>query len=148
MATNEKISELNGGTPYAAALAADDLMVMVDVSDTSEAASGTTKSVKKQHVFMPNARTISSGPGTQTLHDDLVFLDPTSGAFTFNLLAAATWVKPLRVKNIADPSSSANNVTLDGDSSELIDFATTYALAPGETLLLVPRGSKVEIIGR
>jgi hypothetical protein len=57
----------------------------------------------------------------------VVFADATSGAFTITLPPAAT--ETGRVYHIKKIDSSANAVTIDGDSAETIDDSTTVELA-------------------
>lgn len=58
--------------------------------------------------------------------DHLVVCDAASGAITVNLPALSG--NEGRVITVKKTDNAANNVTLDGDSSETIDGATTYAL--------------------
>lgn len=59
--------------------------------------------------------------------DYAIFADATSGAITVNLPAvAASSGRQLEVKKV---DASGNAVTLDGNSSETIDGATTLAIA-------------------
>lgn len=59
--------------------------------------------------------------------DYLILVDATGGARTITLPKAETWAGfPLVVKKV---DSSANAVTIDGNGSETIDGATTYALS-------------------
>ena len=60
--------------------------------------------------------------------DKLILADATSGAITIALLAAATAGDGFQIA-IKKTDSSANAVTLDGNSSETIDGNTTLALS-------------------
>lgn len=64
---------------------------------------------------------------TATLADDVILCDATSAAFTVTLPAAASSTG--KILTIKKTDSSANAVTLDGNSSETIDGATTKKLA-------------------
>lgn len=64
----------------------------------------------------------------ETDRDKLILVDATSGAITISLLAAATAGTGFQVA-IKKTDSSANAVTIDGNSSETIDGATTLALS-------------------
>lgn len=73
-------------------------------------------------------RTISAGGNTLSNDDRIILLNPTSASFTQNLPACASARVGLWLfKNIALPSNG-NIVTLDADSTELIDDAETLAL--------------------
>lgn len=70
---------------------------------------------------------VASKTSTYTAADENVILcDASSGAFTINLPAAASFTDRQYV--IKKTDSSANAITIDGNSSETIDGATTQAL--------------------
>lgn len=69
----------------------------------------------------------TDSPYTVLATDSVIIADATSGAITVNLPAVSgTDGRTIRVKKI---DSSANAVTLDGNSSETIDDATTRVLS-------------------
>ncbi len=89
--------------------------------------------------FVTTIRTISAAGSSLVSTDIMVLLDPTSGAFTQMLPAAATLTGvSFDFKNIA----TANNVTLDGNSTELIDAAETLVLQPGDAVRIYSNGTK------
>ena len=68
---------------------------------------------------------VSSGPTAQVATDDLVKLDATGGAFTYNLLAlASAQRKPHYFKRL----NAGANPTIDADGAETIDGAGTLVL--------------------
>lgn len=60
-------------------------------------------------------------------HQGLYLVDATAGAVTVNLPAAAS--SSGYSVTVKKTDSSVNAVTLDGDTTETIDGATTYALS-------------------
>ncbi len=79
------------------------------------------------------ARTISAASNALVSTDRIVFLDPTSAGFTQLLPAVAGFPVGFTVilKNIA---TNGNVVTLDADSTELIDNAQTLDLQSDPTM--------------
>ena len=75
------------------------------------------------------AKTDSDSPVTIAVADEAKFFtgDCTSGAITFNLPAAASAGDKFTVL-ICKIDSSSNDITIDGNSSETINGATTYTL--------------------
>jgi len=92
-----------------------------------------------------SAQTISAAGTTLTSSDVLVFLNPTSAAFTQDIpaVAAIGTGAVLYLKNIA---TNSNIVTLDGASSELVGDYTTMPLRPGEGVYLYNNGTKWEVL--
>lgn len=81
----------------------------------------------------------------ETDRDKLIRVDATSGAVTISLLAAATAGDGFQVA-VKKVDSSANAVTLDGNSSETIDGGATLALANQyEVAVLTSDGSNWHI---
>ena len=66
----------------------------------------------------------SSTPYTVVATDYTILVDTSGGAFTVNLPACSGQTRILNIKKI---SADANALTLDGDSSETIDGATTQS---------------------
>lgn len=94
--------------------------------------------------YLNQTRTISAAATSINTTDRIVFLDPTSAGFTQSLPAVASFPTnvPLTLKNIA---TNGNEVTLDGNSSELIDNALTLVLGSDpvmESVTLINNGSK------
>lgn len=77
-------------------------------------------------------RTVT-GDTTATIYDDYILVDASGGAVTVTYPPLATAIgKKIGVKKI---DSSANAVTVKGNSAELIDFANTFAMTfPGDSL--------------
>lgn len=77
--------------------------------------------------ILSNVRTISAGAQSIANTDRIVLLDPTSASFTQALPACASFPTGflLKFKNIA---TNGNQVTLDANSTELIDNAETLVL--------------------
>lgn len=86
-----------------------------------------------------------TGAYTATTSDDVLLVDATSGAITITLYAASgNSGKTIRIKKT---DSSFNNVTIDGNSSETIDGATTIKLnIQDEAVTLLCDGSNWEIL--
>lgn len=77
----------------------------------------------------------------------ILLCDATSAAFTLTLLAAATAADGFTLI-IVKTDSSANAVTIDGNASETIGGATTYALSgQGNSATLVCDGSNWHFAG-
>lgn len=78
------------------------------------------------HLLLPPSAAVT---GTYTARelDKVILADATGGAFTVTLPVAET-VKGL-VLTVKKIDAGANAVTVDGDGSETIDGATTYALS-------------------
>lgn len=144
MAVNKKFGEC---TELTVRPADDDILLMVDISDPTDDPTGTSKFIGYGTFFIPNKRTVS-GTDSADPDDDVVFLDPTSAAFTFTLGLAADRKRQLILINIADPSSSINVVTIEADGTETIGpTALNYPLNPGERITILPRTSAIwEII--
>lgn len=92
--------------------------------------------------------TNASSPYTVLQTDELILCNAASGAITLNLPAASSSTgKTLRIKKT--DTSLANAVTLDGNSSETIDGATTTTLnTQYETVEIVCDGSNWHITQR
>lgn len=82
---------------------------------------------------------------TVVINDSGKFIDCTSGTFNLNLLAATTAADgfTIGVKN-----SGAGVITLDPDTTELIDGAATITLGAGESCLVVCDGVGWKTVGR
>jgi hypothetical protein len=82
--------------------------------------------------YLSTSRTLTSS-GTILTTDVIVLLDPTSAGWTQALPACASFPSgcTLTLKNIA---TNGNVVTLDGNSSELIDNALTLDLGSDPTM--------------
>jgi hypothetical protein len=100
------------------------------------------------YLYVPTVRTVDDTDNMLST-DVIVFLDPTSAAFTFTLLTIASWLVPCTFINIADPDASSNVVTLDADGAHTIGAsALTIDLAPGDKVTLFPiSATRLEIIG-
>lgn len=137
---NEKISLLNGGVKLTAP-AKNDLLPITDVSDTTEAASGTTKPIDREVLVGRTIRTISSND-TAVETDDVVFLNTASGTVTLATMSATSRIvdnhcRPLTIKNIGTAGNSGfvnpnGSETLDGD-------AANYELVDGDSITIIPR---------
>lgn len=91
--------------------------------------------------YLNGTTTISASGETIASTAKIVLLDPTSAAFTQDLPAVATFPTNvvLTLKNIA---TNGNDVTLDANSTELIDNAQTLVLASMDAVSLLNTGSK------
>ncbi len=84
---------------------------------------------------------------TATSNDYTITCDATSAAFTLTLPAAASHTG--RILIIKKTDSSVNAVTVDGDSSETIDGATTYDLRVRyQSITIQSDGSNWHVIGK
>lgn len=81
-----------------------------------------------------------TGNYTATAHDMVILVDTSGGAVTVTLPAVAgTEGRSYVIKKI---TTDANAVTVDGDSGDLIDGATTYVItAPYESITILSTGS-------
>lgn len=84
------------------------------------------------YIGNPPHRTVSA-TGSMVDDDEMVYLDPTSASFNFNLIAIAsrTNKRPLKFKNIANPDTSANTVTFVPNGVET--FGGVAIVQPGES---------------
>lgn len=85
------------------------------------------------------AVTTKTAAYTAQAGDDIIFLDPTAGAFTLTLMLAAARTRPLYVKNIA--ALGGNVATVDADGAETINGSATLELPAGEAVRLIPRAA-------
>lgn len=88
-------------------------------------------------------RSESTGPISTSVSDrnKVILVDATAGAITVNLLAAATAASGFTVV-VKKIDSSANAVTIDGNSSETIDGSATYVLSSqNSAVVLTTNGS-------
>lgn len=77
----------------------------------------------------------------------ILLCDATSAAFTLTLLAAATAADGFQI-TIVKTDSSAHAVTLDGNASETIGGATTFALSgQGDAATLISDGTNWNFAG-
>jgi hypothetical protein len=105
-----------------------DVMYIVDVSSSGDGKitfANLSESVLDTDGFVRNAVEKSSGY-TATANDYAIMCDASGGGFTITLPAAASHTG--RVYHIKKIDSSGNIVTVDGNSSETIDDATTAVL--------------------
>jgi hypothetical protein len=85
------------------------------------------------------AITDTDSPYTVGEHDVVILANATNGAITVNLPAAADQLgRHLYIKKV---DTSANAVTVDADSTELIDGATTAVLASRDAIEIVSDGT-------
>lgn len=76
--------------------------------------------------FLGGIRTVTSTAYTVSSGDEMILVDATSGSVTITLPAASSSSK--RILNIKKIDATGNTVTIDGNSSETIDGATTYVI--------------------
>ena len=89
------------------------------------------------------ATVTKTGTYTIATSDHTVFADATSAAFTLTLPAAAAGLR----FEIVKIDSGANIVTIDGNGSETINGATTYALnLQYDSITIVSNGSNWFIV--
>jgi hypothetical protein len=87
------------------------------------------------------AITTKTGTYTAANTDTVILCDPTGGAFTVTLPAAAD--NPGKVFYFKNISSGGNAVTIDGNGAETIDDVTTLILgSPYDARTLVSDGTK------
>lgn len=133
---NEQISDF---VALSAVPAAGDLLAIVDISDTADAATGTTKKITKALVLGLGITTVTDANHTATDEEDVIFFDLSAGnARTLTLEPVANRFRPRCVKNL---SSSTADLTIDGDGSETIDGSPTILLAPGDKVWLIKQAS-------
>jgi len=88
-------------------------------------------------------RTVTTSPVSTSTSDrnKVILANATSAAITVNLLAAATAGDGFMVI-VKKTDSSSNTVTIDGNSSETIDGATTYVISTqNDSVMLVCNGT-------
>lgn len=135
MAVNKKIVEC---TELTTAVQADALAI-VDVSDTTDDPTGTSKFITRTNLIKAGVATITDADHTATAEQDIIFFDLSGGVGkTLTFEAAANRTRPRLVKNLA---SSTANLTIEGDGSETIDGAANVELAPGDKAWFIPRTS-------
>ena len=90
------------------------------------------------------SRAVSSA-ATADINAGVYLADATSAAFTVTLPSVAAYkYRQLTIKKV---DSSANAVTVDGNGSETIDGATTYALsAQYDSVTIYSDGSEWHVI--
>lgn len=139
MAT-EIISQLNGGTQIAT-VANGDLLPATDVSDTTEAASGTTKPISRK-TLITLATATKTTDYTTTDDDDVLFLNSATDK-TLTLIAGASRAagRPYHLKNI-----NAGIWTIDPNGAETIDGAATLQMAERDALRIFWTGTAWESI--
>ena len=86
-------------------------------------------------------RTISAAGVSLVASDVTVLLDPTSASFT-QMLPAVASLGAGTVWSFKNVASNGNAVTLDANSSELIDTAETLVLESGDAVTLFNNGSR------
>lgn len=98
-------------------------------STTSNPADWQRKTANAINQMMNRAEAVATVTGATTLDTShsVVLADASGGAFTIALPKAGAFAG--RLFQIKKVDSSANAVTIDGDGSETIDGAATYALA-------------------
>ena len=104
---------------------------------------------QSEHTCVSAFDSISTKTGAYTVvsTDHIILGDASGGAFTITLPAAADHTgREFTVKKI---DGSANAVTVDGNSSETIDGAATYALSSQySSVTVVSDGSNWYIVGK
>src|SRR5438128_1665938 len=129
---NQEISQFSS---YADADDAD-LMPLVDISDTTDAGTGTTKKITRKDFLALITRTLSAD-GPAVAEDDIIFLNTASGTVTYSLLSAANRTRPLIIKNIG---TAGNSGFIDPNSTETIDGnSANYELVDGDKIRIIPR---------
>lgn len=125
------------GTPYVAStLTAAQIDALITAIDGKQALTGGPLSLATRAI---------TGNRTLDATDYTILADATGGNITVTLPAAASHSG--RVYNVKKTDSNANTVTLDGNASETIDGATTYALsAQYEALTIQSDGSNWHIL--
>ncbi len=122
--------------------AAGDLAIALAADSGLEFNAGDLQLVAREGQFV--VTTVKTGAYTAAW-GELVRCDPSGGAFTVTLPAAASNAgRQIIVKNT---TSSAAAITIDGNSAETIDGSTTVVLAaPYASLTLVSDGTNVMIV--
>ncbi len=89
--------------------------------------------------FINLAQPVASKTGSYiaTIDDFLVLGDATSGGFTITLPSAAATGAVKKIMAFKKIDSTANKVTIDGNSSETIDGALTKALETENEILII-----------
>lgn len=90
---------------------------------------------------LSTTRTITAAGQTLIASNVMILLDPTSASFT-QMLPAVASLGAGTVWNFKNIASNTNTVTLDGNSSELIDSAETLVLEAGDAVRLYNNGIK------
>ena len=135
--------------------ATPDTLSRTTILSSSNSGSAVTFSGGTKDVFVtPPAQLLSREVVTITSTDSpftpttekTILCDATSGVITVNLPASAT-TKSMEVI-VKKIDSSANAITVDGNSSETIDGATTKSLASQYDYIVVTSdGSNMHVIG-
>ena len=111
-----KVSGLDALT----SIADGDLIPIVDISDTTQAGTGSTKKVAISNLLGYAFHSLTASTYTAgTNGENVILADATSNAITITLPAASSSSKKLFIIKKIDATS--NIVTIDGNSSETID---------------------------
>ncbi len=139
MAT-EVISGLNGGVQILT-IANGDLLAGTDVSDTTEAPTGTTKPVSRK-TLITLATATKTTDYTTTDDDDVLFLNSATDK-TLSLIAGASRAagRPYLLKNI-----NSGVWTIDPNGAETIDGAASLQMAERDALRIFWTGTAWESI--
>lgn len=147
------LPEANGGTNQST-YAQGDILYASAANTLSKLAKGTSGQFLKIGSTIPEwadvaAQSVTTKTTTYaaTTSDDLILCDASGGAFTVTLYAASG--NSGRVLKLKKTDSSVNAVTIDGNSSETIDGATTTTLSTQyEIVTIICDGSNWHIVDR
>lgn len=126
---DSKISNLN---ELATAPDAGDLFVIVDVSDTSMSASGTTKKIQSSNVTISDASTTVKGKVELATDAEAIAFADTARAITpSNLLAVASLLNPI---------GTIREFNVSTNPSTLLGFGTWTAHGAGKFTIAIDSG--------
>ena len=128
---DQKLSELTVATTRADG----DLVYLVDVSDTTDSAAGTSKQITLVNLLTGGGRTRNttraSGTYTVLVTDDVVFANTDAAAWTATLPAGAEGMS----FRIINSGSTGNTLTLAPSGVEhLFGANTNFEMTDGESL--------------
>lgn len=125
-----------------ASISADDLIYVVDDPAGTPTEKKAVASTARRYTMGRTRRTISSGD-TVIASDHGNVIEATSGTFTLAFTAVATLAAGFWCTIL---NSGTGNVTLDPDSTEQIDGATSWVLYPGGMIDVFCTGSAFESV--
>lgn len=134
------------GLTTLADIADGDLLPIVDISDTTQSGTGSTKKISLSNLLGYSFYSLTASTYTAGTNDETVILaDTTSNDITITLPAAASYTKKVFI--IKKVGSSSNKVTIDGNASETIDGDLTLVVNTIYTsITLLSDGSNWHII--
>jgi len=87
--------------------------------------------------------TVISTPYAMTTDNDLLLVNTTSGDITINALAAASWIRPIKVFR----TTGANNIVFTPNGAETVDGNANLTITSDAIVEIVSDGSNLRTVG-